>query len=125
VSEKISHLQEFGRVAFISGPNKNGRAIKQSNVGIIIGKEDDFGNGTEDILITKTPSTSIIEIVKLSKNIHDKVRQNLYWAIGYNILAVPLAVSGYIHPLFAEVAMLASTISIFANANLLRTKRYY
>ncbi|MBM3233003.1 cation-translocating P-type ATPase [Candidatus Pacearchaeota archaeon] len=125
ISKKISHLQEFGRVAFISGPNRNGRAIKQSNVGIVIGKEDDLGNGTEDILITKTPSASIIEIARLSKKVHDKVQQNLYWAIGYNVLAVPLAVLGYMHPIFAEMAMLASTISIFANANILRAERFY
>lgn len=121
--EKIKELQSFGKVAFIASPGRNIKAINQSNVGIVIGSEDNIGRGTEDILLTKNSLSGVVEIAKLSQEVQRKTNQNLLWALGYNILAIPLAVMGLLHPLIAEIAMIASTLSIFMNANTLRAAR--
>ena len=88
-----------------------------------MGNEAHFGQGTEDILVTTSSVESILEIVKISRKVQKKIRQNLFWAFGYNLLAIPLAAVGLLHPLFAEIAMVASTLSVFINSNLLRNVR--
>ncbi|MEK6825629.1 MAG: cation-translocating P-type ATPase [Nanoarchaeota archaeon] len=121
---KIKELQNLGRVAFVSSPAKNMKALDQSNIGIVIGNESDVGHGTEDILITKSSISGVSEIAKFSRQVQRKINQNLFWAFGYNVLAIPLAVSGLLHPIIAELAMLASMLSIFINANLLRKNKF-
>ena len=61
-----------------------------------------------------------MKAAKLSKATFRKIKQNLFWAFAYNVIAVPFAVSGFIHPVIAEIAMAASSITVITNANLLR-----
>lgn len=121
--KKINEIKSSGGVIFVASPAKNVNALNQSNVGIVMGKETDLGHGTEDILVTKSSVKSIVEIARLSKEVQNKIGQNLFWALGYNMIAIPLAAFGLLNPLIAEIAMLASSLSVLINANLLRTKR--
>jgi hypothetical protein len=52
-----------------------------------------------------------------------KIKQNLFWAFAYNVVMIPLAIAGFINPVFAEIAMAASSITVVTNANLLRNKK--
>ncbi len=52
-----------------------------------------------------------------------EIKQNLFWAFAYNILMILLAIAGFIHPVFAEIAMALSSITVVTNANLLRRER--
>ena len=60
---------------------------------------------------------------KRLKVVIEKIKQNLFWAFGYNVIAIPLAVAGLLNPIVAELAMALSSISVVMNANLLRRAR--
>jgi Cu+-exporting ATPase len=64
--------------------------------------------------------SALVKAVKLSKATFRKIRQNLFWAYGYNTVAIPIAVLGLLHPVIAEIAMAGSSITVVTNANLLR-----
>ena len=66
---------------------------------------------------------TIVRAVRLSRATFAKIQQNLFWAFFYNIIAIPLAVFGILHPLIAESAMALSSINVVANANRLRRMR--
>jgi Cu+-exporting ATPase len=62
----------------------------------------------------------VVTAIKLSRATFRKIRQNLFWAYGYNVVAIPLAILGLLHPVIAEACMAGSSISVVTNANLLR-----
>ena len=64
--------------------------------------------------------TGIIEAINLSNATFRKIKQNLFWAFFYNVVMIPLAMIGWMHPVLAEIAMATSSITVVGNANLLR-----
>jgi Cu+-exporting ATPase len=75
---------------------------------------------TADITIVRSDLRALIMAVRLSKATFQKIKQNLFWAFFYNLIAVPLAVMGLLHPVIAEMAMAVSSVTVVTNANLLR-----
>jgi len=67
--------------------------------------------------------SSVVTAIKLSRKTFNKIKQNLFWAFFYNIIALPAAMLGLAHPVIAEVAMATSSVTVVANANLLRRAR--
>jgi len=61
-----------------------------------------------------------VSAVKLSQQTFRKIRQNLFWAFFYNVVMIPMAILGFMHPVLAEIAMAISSITVVTNANLLR-----
>ncbi len=118
--KKVEELQRNGMVAFVGDGVNDAAAIKQSNVGIAMGSGTDIAIEAGDIVLTKSSLIGVVESINLSKATFRKIKQNLFWAFAYNIIAIPLAVSGLLHPAFAEAAMALSSISVITNANLLR-----
>ena len=62
----------------------------------------------------------VLSAVKLSRATFRKIQQNLFWAFFYNLIMIPLAMLGLLHPALAEIAMASSSITVVTNANLLR-----
>jgi Cu+-exporting ATPase len=62
----------------------------------------------------------VIDALSLSKRITAKIRQNLFWAFAYNVIGIPLAAAGYLSPMIAGAAMAFSSVSVVANALLIR-----
>ena len=122
-AKKVSELQNKGFVAFIGDGINDAPALKQSNVGIAMGSGTDIAIEAGDLVLVKGSLTGVVQAINLSKSTFRKIKQNLFWAFAYNVIAIPLAVAGLLHPIIAEAAMALSSITVVTNANLLRKSK--
>jgi len=97
-------------------------ALKQADVSIAMGTGTDIAIEAGDIVLVNGDISNVLNAIKLSKEIFKKIRQNLFWAFFYNIIAIPLAGLGLLHPVIAEIAMAFSSINVITNS--LRLRRF-
>ena len=122
-AKKVEELQTSGMVAFIGDGINDAPALKQSNVGIAMGTGTDIAIESGDIVLANGSLIGVVQAINLSKATFRKIKQNLFWAFAYNVIAIPLAIAGVLHPVVAEIAMALSSITVVSNANLLKKKK--